>query len=128
MGLNVITMTGNLTRDVQLTFLPSGTPVAEFGIACNKVWKDKDGNKKERVCFVECRCYSKRAEALANYFSKGDAIGIAGELQFDSWEAQDGTKRSKHRIFVENFEFMPTGTGGGEREQGQQGDSSEAPF
>jgi len=105
-SFNKIIMMGNLTRDPQLSYLPSQTPVVEFGLATTHSYRGADGQTREDVCFVECRCYGKRAETISKYFQKGKPILIEGRLQFDRWEAQDGTKRSKHRIFVENFSFV----------------------
>ncbi len=109
-SFNKIIIMGNLTRDPELTFLPNQTPVVEFGLASNRKYKGSDGQMKEDVCFVDCRCYGSRAETLNKYCKKGSQLLIEGRLQFDRWEAQDGSKRSKHRIFIENFQF--TGSGG----------------
>ena len=105
-SFNKIIMIGNLTRDPQLSYLPSQTPVVEFGLATNHRYRGADGQMKEDVCFVDCRCYGKRAETISKYCQKGRPLLIEGRLQLDRWEAQDGTKRSKHRIFVENFSFV----------------------
>ena len=110
---NKVIMAGRLTRDPELTFLPSQTPVVEFALATTRKYKGSDGQMKEDTCFVDCRMYGKRAEVISKYLSKGDPLMIEGRLQFDRWEAQDGSKRSKHRIFVENFEFMGSGKSGG---------------
>ena len=106
MSFNQVTMLGNLTRKPELTYLPSNTPVVDGGIAMNRKWKDKDGNPREEVCFVDFRAFSKTAENIAKYFDKGRPILITGRLQFDQWDAPDGSKRSKHRIFVESFTFV----------------------
>ncbi len=103
---NKVIMIGNLTRDPQLSYLPSQTPVVEFGLATNRKWRDRDGNQKEETCFVDCRAYGKTAENISKYCKKGRPLMIEGRLTFDQWEAQDGSKRSKHRIFIENFTFV----------------------
>ena len=108
-SFNKVIMAGNLTRDPELTFLPSQTPVVEFSLATNHKYKGKDGEMKEDVCFVECRCYGRSAENINKYCSKGSSLLIEGRLTLDRWEAQDGSKRSKHRIFVERFQFMGSG-------------------
>ncbi len=118
-------MIGNLTRDPQLTFLPNQTPVVEFGLASNRKYKGADGSQREDVCFVDCRMYGKRAEVISRYCHKGDPLMVEGRLQFDQWEAQDGSKRSKHRVFIENFEFLGTGRGKGQSPSG--GTGGEAP-
>ncbi len=119
---NKLIMMGNLTRDPTLSYLPSNTPVADFGIATNRKWKDKGGNPQEEVCFVDCRAFSKTAETINQYFKKGGSILIEGRLQFDQWTAQDNTKRSKHRAFVERFSFV-----GDQQQQQQQGHTPPSP-
>jgi len=103
---NKVIMMGNLTRDPQLSYLPSQTPVVEIGLASNRRWRDRDGNQKEETCFVDCRAYGKTAENISKYCKKGRPLLVEGRLTFDQWEAQDGSKRSKHRIFIENFTFV----------------------
>lgn len=63
----------------------------------------------EDTCFVDCQMFGKRAETIQKYFKKGEPIFVEGRLKFDSWQAQDGTKKSKLRVFVENFEFVGRG-------------------
>ena len=124
--LNKIFLIGNLTRDPQLSYTPNQTPVVDFGMAVNRKWKGKDGQEKEDVCFVDCRMFGKRAETINKYMSKGKPLLVEGRLSYDQWEAQDGTKRSKHRVTVENIQFMPDG----QRQQGQQqaNDPDDIPF
>ncbi len=103
---NKVILMGNLTRDPQLSFLPSQTAVVEFGMAVNRKWTAKGGEKKEEVCFVDCTAFGKTAENINKYVKKGDPFFVEGRLQFDSWTAQDGSKRSKHKVCVENFQFL----------------------
>jgi single-strand DNA-binding protein len=111
---NKVILVGNLTRDPQMSYLPSQTPVVEFGIAVNRKWKGPDNQPREETCFVDCRIFGKQAETFAQYMSKGKSALIEGRLQIDTWEGKDGAKHSKHRIFVERFQFMggPGGPGG----------------
>lgn len=124
-AFNKVLLMGNLTRDPQLSYLPSQTAVVEFGLAVNRKWTGAGGEKKEEVCFVDCRAFGKPAETLNKYMSKGRAIFIEGRLDFNSWTAQDGSKRSKHRVTVENFQFIGDrggqGQGQSERPAGQPG-------
>ncbi len=106
---NKIMLMGNITRDLQLSYLPSQTAVVEFSIAVNRKWKGKDGNDKDETCFVDCRAFGKQADTLNKYLSKGDPVFIEGRLTFDSWTAKDGSKRSKHRVTVEGFQFLGQG-------------------
>ncbi len=109
---NKIMLIGNLTRDPQLSYLPSQTAVVDFGLAVNRRWTGKEGEKKESTCFVDCRAFGKPAETINKYMKKGNPIFVEGRLDFDSWTAQDGSKRSKHRGTVENFQFLSGGAGG----------------
>ena len=111
---NKVILIGNLTREAQLSYLPSQTSVCEFGMAINRVFKKQDGSEGKETCYVDCQMFGKRAEVVNKYFKKGDPIFIEGRLKFDSWQAQDGSKKSKLRVFVENFEFV------GERKQRQE--------
>lgn len=105
-NLNKILLMGNLTRDPQLSYLPSQTPVVEFGLATNRKYKTKEGEQKEDVCFVDCRCYGRQAETINKFLRKGRPVFIEGRLQLDTWTSQDGQRRSKHRVFVESFQFL----------------------
>lgn len=112
-NLNKVLLMGNLTRDPQLSYLPSQTAVVEFGLAINRRFKKQDGTQGEESCFVDCQMFGKRAEVINKYLKKGDPLFLEGRLKFDQWQSQDGSKRSKLRVFVENFEFLGRGGGGG---------------
>ncbi len=110
-NFNKVLLIGNLTRDPQLTYLPSQTAVVDFGLAVNRRWRGKDGTDKSDVCFVDCRAFGQMAENINKYLSKGRGVFVEGRLTFDSWTAQDGTKRSKHRVTVEGFQFLGPAAG-----------------
>ncbi len=116
---NKVMLIGNLTRDPQLSYTPSQTAVVDFGLATNRKWTAQDGSQREDTCFVDCRAFGKQAETINKYLAKGRSVFVEGRLTFDSWTGQDGTKRSKHRITVENFQFL----GGGGGQGGQAGGS-----
>ena len=103
---NKVILVGNLTRDPQMSILPSQTPVTEFGLAINRRWKGQDGQQREETCFVDCRCYGRQAEVLNQYMSKGRPILVEGRLQFSSWEDKTGQKRNKLRVVAERFQFL----------------------
>jgi len=103
---NKILLMGNLTRDPQLSYLPSQTAVVEFGLAINRKWTGKDGSSKESTCFIDCRSFGGQAETINKYLTKGRPVFVEGRLDYDTWTAQDGTKRSKHRVTVERFQFI----------------------
>lgn len=111
-GFNKILLMGNLTRDPQLSYTPNQTAVVDFGLATNRRWTGQDGSQRDETCFVDCRAFGRTAENINKYLSKGRPILIEGRLTFDTWTAQDGSKRSKHRVTVENFQFLPGPTGG----------------
>ena len=133
-NLNKVLLMGNMTRDPQLTYLPSQTPVVEFGLAMNRRYKKQDGSMADDTCFVDCQMFGKRAETVNKYFKKGDPIFVEGRLKYDSWE-KDGRRQSRIRVFVENFEFLSKGggqSGGNNATQSQSGGypdtSMEAPY
>lgn len=129
MYLNKVFLYGNLTRDPELKALPSGSQVAEFGIATNRTYKDKEGNKKEEVDFHNIVSFGKTAEVIAQYLKKGRPIFVEGRIRTRSWEAKDGTgKRYKTEIVLEQFQFGPSlrdGAGGGTRQEAQSPAPSE---
>ena len=105
-NFNKVLLIGNLTRDPQLSYLPSQTAVVDFGLAVNRRWTGKDGEKKEETCFVDCTSFGRPAETINKYLTKGRPVFVEGRLTFNSWTAQDGTKRSKLKVTVENFQFL----------------------
>lgn len=111
---NKVILVGNLTRDPQVSYLPNQTAVAEFGIAVNRRWKSSDGQQRDEACFIDCRAYGKPAEIISQYVKKGSPLMVEGRLQFASWEGKDGQKHSKHRVIVENFQFLGQGQGQGQ--------------
>ena len=131
MYLNKVFLYGNLTRDPELKALPSGSQVAEFGIATNRTYKDKNGAKQEEVDFHNIVSFGKTAEVIAQYLKKGRPIFIEGRIRTRSWESKDGTgKRYKTEIVLENFQFGPSlregGAGGGGARQESQAPSGPA--
>jgi single-strand DNA-binding protein len=119
-NFNKVLLMGNLTRDPQLTYLPSETAVVDFGLAVNRKWKSREGENRDETCFVDCRMFGRRAEVINKYCKKGNPLFIEGRLTFDSWQAQDGTKRSKLKVTVENFEFIGGASGQGARQTEQK--------
>lgn len=106
-SFNKVILAGNLTRDPQLSMLPSNTPVCEFGMAVNRKWRDQRTSElREEVCFVDMRIFGRRAETLNQYMSKGKPLLVEGHLRFDQWEGKDGGKRSKLYVVVDNFTFI----------------------
>ena len=107
MSYNKTILMGNLTRDPEIRSLPSGQTVTNFGLAVNETWTDKaSGEKREEVCFVDVDAWGRQGEVVLEYFSKGKPILIEGKLKFRTWEADDGTKRSKHSVTMDRFSFV----------------------
>lgn len=113
-NLNKVFLMGNLTRDPELRYTPSGAAVVEFGMAINRQWKDKDGQKKEEVTFVDVTAWQRTAEIISEYCKKGSPLFVEGRLQMDSWEGKDGQKKYKMRVVVEGMQLIG-GPGGGRR-------------
>ncbi len=111
---NKVILIGNLTRDPEMRYLPSQTPVVEIGLAVNRRWKGQDGQQREETCFIDCVSFGKQAEVLNQYMAKGRPIMIEGRLQLDTWEAKDGSKRVKHKVVIEQFQFLGGGQSGGQ--------------
>lgn len=96
--MNNITIEGNLTADPELRFTPTGRAVATFSVAVNRRWTDNQGQHQEETSFFDCEAWQILGENIAGSLNKGDRVIVAGDLKQDTWEAEDGTKRSKHKI------------------------------
>ena len=112
---NKVILVGNLTRDPQVRYTPSGTPVAEIGLAVNRYWTDKQTNtRREETTFVDVTLWARDAEVAGEYLSKGRPVLIEGRLQLDTWDDKTtGQKRSKLRVVGERMQFLGTREGGG---------------
>ncbi|HPD31960.1 MAG TPA: single-stranded DNA-binding protein [Phycisphaerae bacterium] len=110
-SFNRVILAGNLTRDPQLSYTPNNTAVCEFGLAVNRRWRDRDGNQKDEVCFVDVTSYGRQAETINQYMKKGSGILIEGRLRFRQWTSKEGQSRNKLDVVVENFTFLGSGAG-----------------
>ena len=128
-SVNKVILVGNMTRDPQLKYLPSQTPVVEFGLAMNRRFKTASGEDREEVCFVDCAAFGRAAEVINQYCQKGKLIYVEGRLKLDQWEdKQGGGKRSKLSVVVENFQFLGAREGGGAPiDAGQSGGEDQRP-
>lgn len=113
MYLNKVQLYGNLTRDPEMRALPSGQQVANFSIATNRVYKDKDGQKKEQTEFHNVVAFGRQADLIGQYMKKGRPLYVEGRLQTRSWD-KDGQKQYRTEIVAENFQFGPGRGDGGE--------------
>jgi single-strand DNA-binding protein len=119
-NFNKVFLMGNLTRDPELRYTPSGTPVCEFGLAVNRTYTTSNGEQREDTCFVDVTMWGRRGVVISEYFIKGRPIFIEGRLNYDSWETADG-RRSRLTVVAENFEFIGGrggSRGGGGRDEG----------
>lgn len=114
MNLNKVFLIGNLTRDPELKTLPSGTAVATFGLATNRVWRNQQGEKQEEAQFHNIVVFGKQADTTAQYLKKGSSVLVEGRLQTRNWEAQDGSKRSRTEIVAERVQFGQRRAGAGQ--------------
>jgi len=105
-GFNKCILLGRLTRNPEVRFTPSNTPVASFGLAVSRRFKQGD-DLKEEVTFVDIVVFGKQAEHCGQYLTKGSGVIVEGRLQQRRWETEDGQKRSKHEIVVQTVTFMP---------------------
>jgi single-strand DNA-binding protein len=111
MYINKAIIYGNLTRDPELKSLPSGSQVCEFGVATNRVWKDKNGAKQESVDYHNIVIFGRQAELVKQYLHKGSGVFLEGRIQTRSWDAQDGTKRYRTEIVADRIQFGPKSGG-----------------
>jgi single-strand DNA-binding protein len=105
-NLNKVMLMGNLTRDPEIRFLPSGAAVCSLSLAINRRWSNAAGEKQEEVTYVDCTAFGKTGEAIGKYLAKGRPIYIEGRLTLDQWTDKEGKKRSKLFVTVESFEFI----------------------
>ncbi len=106
MYLNKALIIGNLTRDPELKAIPSGIKVCSFSVATNRVWKDKEGNKKEAADFHNIVVFGRQAETVAQYMRKGSQVLIEGRIQTRSWDdASTGVKKYRTEIIADRVQF-----------------------
>lgn len=103
---NKVIIIGNLTRDVELRYLPSGSALATIGLASNHRFKKQDGSDGEEVCFIDVKLFGRSAEVANQYLKKGSKVLIEGRLTLESWTDQSGAKKSRHTIIAESMKMM----------------------
>jgi single-strand DNA-binding protein len=131
-SFNKVILMGNLTRDPQVRYTPSGTAVTDIGLAVNRVWFDKQSNsKKEETTFVDVTLWGRQAEVAGEYLSKGRSVLIEGRLHLDQWDDREsGQRRSKLKVICEQMTMVggrsDAPSRGGGRPGGQQPDGTDA--
>lgn len=113
MNLNKAQLIGRMTNDPEMKALPSGTPVAKFGLATNRVYKTKEGEKKEMVQFHNCVAFGKLAEIIGQWAKKGQEVYVDGRIEYRTWDKKDGTKGYATEIVMENFQMGAKAKGTG---------------
>lgn len=103
---NKVIMLGNVTREIELSYLPNGSAVAKTGLATNRKFKKQDGTQGEEVCFIDVTFFGRTAEIANQYLSRGKKVLVEGRLKLDQWTDQQGVKRSKHSVTVESMEMI----------------------
>ena len=116
-SLNKVFLIGNLTRDPELRYIPSGSAVATFTIGVNRVWKTPTGEKKEQATFIRIVVWGRRAEVCGEYLTKGSPVFVEGRMQSRDWQTQDGQKRNTVEVVADNIQFMSS-RGSGPAKQG----------
>lgn len=105
-SLNRAQIVGNLTRDPEMRYVPSGQAVCSFSVATNRRWKDKDGNQQDQTEFHNIVAWGKLAEISNQYLKKGNKVYLEGRLQTRTWDGQDGSKKNRTEIVAENMIFL----------------------
>jgi single-strand DNA-binding protein len=124
-SFNKVILMGNLTRDVEMKYTPSGMAVADIGIAVNERRKAQNGESVDEVTYVDITLWGRQAEIASEYLAKGASVLIEGRLRLDTWE-KDGQKRSKLKVVGDNMRMLGgKGQGGGGSSQSQGGDDRE---
>ncbi len=110
MNFNKVFILGNLTRDPELRTTPAGQSVASFGVATNRIWNDKNGQRQTEVEFHNVVVWGKLAETASRYLSKGKLVFIEGRLKTRSWTDQGGVRHSRTEIIAQSFQLGPRGS------------------
>lgn len=112
-SVNKVFLMGNLTKDPEVRFTPSGKAVGDLRMAVNRKYKTADGQDKEEVCFVGVVVWGKQAETCGEYLRKGSLIFLEGRLQYEEWE-KDGKKNNRLRVVADRVQFMGSPKGSAE--------------
>ena len=114
---NKIIVAGNLTRDIEIKYTQGGSAIGNTGIATTRKFKTQAGEQKEEVLFVDLTFFGRTAEIANQYLRKGSKVLVDGRLKLDQWTAQDGSKRSKHSVTVENLQMLDSKSDAPQQEQ-----------
>jgi single-strand DNA-binding protein len=126
-AFNKVILMGNLTRDPDLRVTPKGISVCQFSLAINSTYRDREGNPKEEVTFVDVDSFGKQADVIAKHMAKGRPLLVEGRLKQDTWEDKDGGKRSKLKVVLEGFQFVGSPVRSDDEITGVRQDARERP-
>ena len=112
---NKVILAGNLTRDVEIRYLPSGQALGKINLATNRRYKKQDGSQGDDVCYIDVNLWGRTAEVANQYLKKGSQVLIEGRLTLESWVDNAGQKRSKHTVTAESMQMLGSRT---QREEG----------
>jgi|TARA_Y100000310_G_C20700711_1_gene829614 single-strand DNA-binding protein len=104
--INKVIITGRVTRDSELRQTPNGTPVTDVSVVSNRIW-NKNGERQEEATFVDVTVWGKQAETLSPMLTKGRHIMVEGRMKLNSWETEEGVKRSKLTVVAESINLTP---------------------
>jgi len=127
MNYNKAIIAGNLTRDPESKTLPNGQPVANFSVASNRRYTDKEGNRQQTTEFHNIVAFGKWADICSQYLKKGMPVLMEGRLRTNSWQGQDGVKRYRTDIIMEFMQMGPRSAGSGSPSPAQASDQTEKP-
>lgn len=109
-SLNKVFLIGNLTRDPELRYTPSGAAVSDLGLAVNRVYTTKEGDRREETVFVDVTVWNRQAENCCQYLRKGRPVHVEGSLKLDSWDDKTtGEKRSRLKVEAISVQFLDSG-------------------
>ncbi|TAG80870.1 MAG: single-stranded DNA-binding protein [Betaproteobacteria bacterium] len=130
-SVNRVTLIGNLGRDPEMRYLPSGEAVASFSIATTEQWKDKQGNKQERTDWHRIEFIGRTAEVCGEYLKKGMPVYVEGRIQYDKWTDKEGQEKTLTKIRGDRMQMLGSkgggGGGGGDASYDDGGDSAPRP-
>ncbi|MBN1126945.1 MAG: single-stranded DNA-binding protein [Sedimentisphaerales bacterium] len=115
-SFNQVVLAGHVTRDPEVQYTQSQTPVASFGIAINRKWTGQNGQEQQEVTFVDCEAWQRTAEVLGQYVRKGDPLLVYGRLKLDQWTDQSGQNRQKLKVVAQGIQML-----GSKQDNGQSG-------
>ena len=122
-SFNKVILVGNLTKDPEVRYIPSGTAVGDLRLAVSETFKNKAGEQVEQTCFVDVVVWARQAETCGEYLRKGSPVLVEGRLQLDQWKTKEGEARSKLRVRADRVQFLGSPRSGAEfQDQGADND------